>query len=367
MCGEITTVCADCGAERFLFWDECKDYWALYAAALRGMKGQADAKPHPADCSNREHAERDANLGTCPDLENCISKVKLRTKQTEAERRRIAAARARLEQDRRERRYKAAFAKRHFGKKPVPAVPPPATGPSEFFLDEEELRQRERRQVAKRSQALEHQKAKKAVVEMLRRKRKPQGRARGCAVGDGSESQSQDSPLSAQLEREAFEVPDSGISLVVSEPEEAADAPDSGVSLSVPGRDAEELYRREAKPSNASSETTVITGLDPIPGNASPESIAIAERNPKPSCPSIKNGPETEGLDHRQAKPSNASSQTIAIVERPPKPSFPSKNGQGTCQHIEREAAAKGAGLGAALGMVGHLWGRISAGLGIVR
>ncbi|POR36817.1 hypothetical protein TPAR_02984 [Tolypocladium paradoxum] len=325
MCGEITTVCTDCGAERFLFWDECKHYWMLYAAALR--KGPAGAKPHPEDCVQHERVERFANLGTCPNLENCISKVKLQMEQIEAQRRSIAAARAQLERDKRDGRYKAAFAKRYFCKRPVPAVLPPASEPIEFFLDGEEMRQQreqeEQRVMERRKKAPEHQKAKKAVKEMLRRKAKPQRRARGCAVSSSktecqsqsrdSTSSTQDSPSSTQL-GEVFEVPDSPISLIVSDREEAVDAPDSGVSLTMPELEREEeLHQQQSKPSGASSET-----------------VAIAEPNPKPSCPPIKQV-------------------------------------QDTCQRIEGEAAAQGVGWGAGFGMVGYIWGRISAGLGIVR
>ncbi|PNY25500.1 hypothetical protein TCAP_04559 [Tolypocladium capitatum] len=343
MCGEITTVCTDCGAERFLFWDECKHYWRLYAAALE--EGPGEAKPQPEDCIYRECVERAANLGTCPNLDNCISSVRLRNEQAKAERRCIAAARAQLEREKREGRYKAAFAKQYFCKRPVPAVPPPPP-PSEHIgisLGSEEPRQRgqEEQLTARRGKGPEHQEAKEAARETLRRqKRKLRSRARGCALSSGgsesqsqsqSQSQSEDSPPSAQdspcstqdsgsstQPREALEVPDSDISLIVTEPGEAVEAADSGVSLTMPDAEAgaAQLHQRRARPSNASSEATT----------------AVAEPSPKPSCTSANS------------------------------------DDQDTCQRGEGgEAAAKGAGRGAALGMVGHIWGRISAGLGIVR
>ncbi|KAK5992724.1 hypothetical protein PT974_06140 [Cladobotryum mycophilum] len=128
MCLLTSGHCPYCKLLKPITTKNCPKYWYEYKEAVRN--NDLDNKPTSEDCDYAEFETIVIKAGRCPRLQNCPSRLVWRQIQRQRAVKAEEQRRLQEKKDERHRQRLAAFAQRHFQKKPVPKMASPVP-----FLD----------------------------------------------------------------------------------------------------------------------------------------------------------------------------------------------------------------------------------------
>lgn len=114
--------CEYCSIVRFVTWKHCTAYWDEYRAVIKADR--LDQKPKPENCATLSYQYRAMNIGTCPDLDNCASKIAYEAKKQVDTRIRVRNLWRRCIKTLRFEMHREAFAEKYFKRKLVPDLKP---------------------------------------------------------------------------------------------------------------------------------------------------------------------------------------------------------------------------------------------------